>query len=428
MIHKIKYNKDKNILYNPDNFEVFLANDDTVDNLNSDHINEDIYNFINKKVKTVKLGYEENKLNRLIINVSNVCNLRCKYCYASGGNYGVEENFICTNVLENVLSKFYKIFDQIDTIQLFGGEPALNLDSIEYVGKFLNKNNIKTQIGIVTNSTISDDRFIDLISKYKINVTVSIDYKTVHDKLRPNKDGSPTYDKIMKNILEMNKKTGQHKMFEVTYTNVHKENGINITDIIADIKSKFKGVNIHITPVSSEDKNYKLQDRNDFINSIKDIEQKNKSIGNKEQKLDYSLYSCIRTNIKYKLNNTHFCNAGINTIAVSTKGDIYPCFYFTENPNFKICNIMDDFEVVKSKISDMRKQYFSHLKNENEDCKNCFANTVCRGCIGANYNANKKIYMPEKAHCDMTRKMLEQYLIESVTKIEEKKHGATTKS
>ena len=49
------------------------------------------------KDKVVKTALSENNVKKddstlfkLVFNVSNICNLRCKYCYASCGNYGRE--------------------------------------------------------------------------------------------------------------------------------------------------------------------------------------------------------------------------------------------------------------------------------------------------------------------------------------------------
>ena len=142
-------------------------------------------------------------LDRLVLNVSNVCNLNCCYCYAKGGSYGEDESFMEENVAIRTVDYFYNRYNDINSIQFFGGEPLLNPEIIQTVCEHIldkyNKNKIQKLpvFAVVTNGTIMSSKILEILSDYKIQITVSIDGpQFIHDPLR----GQGTYDKIIENI------------------------------------------------------------------------------------------------------------------------------------------------------------------------------------------------------------------------------------
>ena len=61
-------------------------------------------------------------LERLVINVTHDCNLRCTYCYADTGAYGEARGKLSAGVGEEIVESFFSRFEHIRSIQLFGGE------------------------------------------------------------------------------------------------------------------------------------------------------------------------------------------------------------------------------------------------------------------------------------------------------------------
>ncbi len=68
---------------------------------------------------------ESPSLLRLTLNVSNACNMACKYCYASGGTYNTTEMLMNQNTALNTINFFNKNFSSIEHVNFFGGEPTL---------------------------------------------------------------------------------------------------------------------------------------------------------------------------------------------------------------------------------------------------------------------------------------------------------------
>ncbi len=441
-IHTFKYNN-KALAFFPDTFRFFEINENTenliTSYLNSESIDEvtskfcissDEYNsFVDNLKKYAYTDIEtedkalinknsKNVLDRLVLNISNNCNLSCKYCYAHGGNYNSDKSMMSNQIALDSLDLFFNQFDKINGLQVFGGEPCLNIPVIEvildHLDKMKNSGRIESMpnIGLVTNGTILNDTIIELIKKYNIAVTVSLDGPAaVNNSQRVFKDGKGTSEIIEKNILRMKAETGQPSTIEVTYNNYHVENSISIIDIIKYFDTKFKGIGLHIAPVSGlKDEPFLLKDRNEFIDSVEDVFGTIKD----NKMLNYSLVQRIIDSIKSKRSSKCLCTAGIGTLSVSAKGDIYPCFMFTDEAEYLLGNIYDENVFSSSTMKKHMQKYFSFSKLTEQPCKDCFINRICSGCLGANYFDTGEIFAPSQAHCNMQRKMVEKVLFSLV--------------
>ena len=354
-------------------------------------------------------------LGKLVLNISNKCNLRCKYCYANGGIYKSNEDLMSEDVLKKSLDVFFNHFNKIKIIQIFGGEPTLNIPAIKYICKYIdykyNNNEISElpNIGMVTNGIILTDEIIELIKKYHIKITISFDGQpVVNDKMRVFPDGSGTSHTVMNNIKRLKSETGEPNTIEVTYNKYHEANNISISDIIEFINVNFKNVAVHIAPAGGNSKcDFVLKDRYAFINSVDDIFQ---SIVNGDP-INYSLVQRIINILHTKQYNSHICQAGINSLSVSSQGDIYPCFIFTDDEALKVGNIFDVNVFQSDKYNDSINQFISFNKFTNGKCNNCFNNTLCSGCLGMDYMEKGRMFELSEITCDMYKKMVEKVIV-----------------
>jgi len=445
--HFIKFEEDKNIIYFPETKRFFKANDKAVslaksisDNkdlnqiLKDLNITEDEYNYYFQKFSEYSklpeqyynmdiIEHKESKkfLGRLVIHVTNYCDLKCKYCYANGGNYFSEEKDIDLDTIDKTLSVFYSEFDEIGFIQFFGGEPLLNLDAIEYVCKSvrnLNKNHERaTSFGLVTNGVNINERFINLVKEYNIMVTVSYDGNPkINNTLRINSAGVGVTDIILKNSKLLKQETEQPHTIEVTYTKTHIDNGVSIQDVVRHIAKELPNTYIHLVPVGgSSESPYVISDMSVFADSVDEIfESYNKNNG-----FTYSLAERIFNALSNPMPTSRYiCDAGVGTISVSVKGDVYPCFMFTDMEGLKLGNVYEDNLFTNSKFDKMIKkiQNFSD-KSENKNCKECFINTSCSGCLGTNNYGSDNLFFLNNDICNMHRNMMERTLINLAYKI-----------
>lgn len=418
--------EDKQIVYFPDSLRFFETNSDTVEILKEIELGKTYEYFYSKYQNFDQNDYERlkgyctevaiskvepediNSLFRLVLNISNVCNMNCRYCYAGGGNYGDKEALMDIDILDKVLCFFYKFYKDIEVIQLFGGEPTLNIKAIEYTCKYIKENNKHTIVSMVTNGTNLNDRLIDLISKYNIYVTASIDCSELHNYLRPFNSGEETYELIICNLNKLYHKTGQPGQIEVTYTRQHDIKGISIQNLLESLNKDLDfEVFAHIAPVCTENADYKLNNPKRFFESIDDYY---KYLGTDKQ-MHYSYIDRFLKPLKEHEPSIRYCGAGVGTIAVDIYGNIYPCFYFVNNNKFLIGNVVtDSYEKIQHNLTNTQKEYSNYKRNETEKCKECFANTICYGCIGANYSITGDAMLMSDFHCEWVKKGLEATL------------------
>jgi uncharacterized protein len=348
-------------------------------------------------------------LSRLVLNISNSCNMSCKYCYANGGTYGSENALMDIPTLKKILDTFYDRFDIIGVIQLFGGEPALNIEAIEFICDYIRKHEKITSIGMVTNGTILSEKLQNLIEEFNIRVTVSLDIHELQDVLRPfTSSENGTYEQIIENIKTLHKHTDQPSQIEVTYTKLHEDEGISVHKLLHSIYNDL-GVDIpaHVVPVCTEDKNFKMKSPQVFIDSINDYFK----YLDTDEKIHLSLANRYLTSLYDREISSTYCGGGIDTISISCNGDIYPCFYFTDNEKFKIGNVLTDNNLsIDHHLEETRAKYLGDSRSISLACSQCFANTVCFGCLGVNQSMTGNPFLASDFHCAMVKGGLEATL------------------
>ncbi|MBA6256432.1 MULTISPECIES: radical SAM protein [unclassified Colwellia] len=153
---------------------------------------------------------------QIIFKVVERCNINCSYCYYF--NMGDESALSRPSIVsfDNAISIAIWIakgcvelnIKNVD-ISFHGGEPMLlPIKRFKSICKILNDAISKfahLTLSIQTNGTILNKDWIEIFEEYEINVGFSIDgYREANDRYRLNKDGSSTFDIIVKNILTIN--------------------------------------------------------------------------------------------------------------------------------------------------------------------------------------------------------------------------------
>ncbi len=365
-------------------------------------------------------------LSRLVIHISNSCNLRCVYCYANGGIYHSEESNLSEEMLRLIIRRFYQEFDKILMIQFFGGEPLINLPLIksacEKIRKIDEERGYLTKFGLVTNGTLINDDFIEVAKEYEISVTISYDGDVVvNNMLRKFPNGEGVSDIVVKNAKKLKQETNLLQTIEVTYTRQHYQNNVIIMDIIKHIRKEIPETPIHLIPAGgNEFCTYTLPHYEMFKESVDDIFRENE---NNLYEYNYSLVErLINALTNREVYSSVICDAGVGTLSVSVKGDVYPCFMFTDNNDMILGNIKDD-NVFKSKdyISKIQKIKEFSIKENNPKCLNCFIKKMCNGCLGLNMMHSGEPFVLDDQTCNMFCEMAEKVIINIAKRVDKEK-------
>ena len=139
--------------------------------------------------------------------MTNSCNLKCIYCYANGGIYNKKIEFMSESIITKLFSFLKRNKIIINELQFLGGEPLIASNQIETVFNLLEKLEVyPLNISMVTNFTYLPEHIVDLLIKWKVYITVSIDgEKQINDLLRKSHDGSSTYELVKKILHHLGK-------------------------------------------------------------------------------------------------------------------------------------------------------------------------------------------------------------------------------
>ena len=263
------------------------------------------------------------------------CNLECLHCYLNGG--GEKNNQELLVLDEKILDKFYLKY-QPNIVSATGGEPLLNKKMVMLLGKVINK--YGGALEVVTNGTLIDEEFVKEIIKINPNTffQISLDgLKEYHNYLRNN---PKAFDLAMRGIKII---SDYNLRLKVRFTAT--DENINDLEGLIKLLESFNNnkIELVIRPV--------VKCGRAISNNI--------SFNHEFKKLNEYHSDIIKISTT---DNSGKCGCGVNTLAIDSKGDIYPCNYTIGNKNMLMGNLnQDNIELY-----------------ENEDFKNYKGNCYAR--------------------------------------------------
>ena len=74
----------------------------------------------------------------LCLHICHDCNLRCKYCFASTGNFGGERTMMSPEVGKKAIDFLLQHSKNRRNLEVdfFGGEPMMNFDTVEEIVEY----------------------------------------------------------------------------------------------------------------------------------------------------------------------------------------------------------------------------------------------------------------------------------------------------
>jgi len=365
---------------------------------------EDIYR------EYVDLLKSKSVVKALCLHIAHDCNMRCKYCFASTGDFGVKRMLMPLEIAKKSIDFLIESSGGRRNLEVdfFGGEPLLNFDVVkETVLYALDKekgSGKNFRFTITTNALLLNEENKKFINEHMGNVVLSIDGRQeVNDNMRVRVDGRGTYGDIITKIVDMAESRGQDKYYaRGTFTRENLDFSKDVLHL-ADLGLK----QISVEPVvAAADAGYALREEDLPV------------LFNEYEKLVYEYVK--RSREGHGFNFFHFmldfdhgpcaikrakgCGSGYEYLAVTPEGDIYPCHQFVGIDEFKMGNVNKGTEL-KTDISDRFRDSNIYSK---DSCMECWARFYCSGGCTANaYQFNKDMDKPYAIGCELEKKRLE---------------------
>lgn len=349
-----------------------------------------------------------------VLKYTNVCNLRCSYCYSYD-----KRNIEKKNMPNSFIYKISDLLDVKEKIELcfHGGEPLIRYqDIVECVRELREKRGNNVDFIIQTNATLLTPSIAAFLKKENFSVGISIDgYNEKTNKLRPfGNNHSSVHSTI--NAIRICKEAGFVPAVLSVMT-------LNNCDYAADSIEFFAKMGIksfhfiHFIPSGRAEKKEEifsvptkklLSVRTEMLCFINDW-NKDKPVSEHiheryTRNIIRSLVDCKK--IDYMCGQSP-CGAGRRILAMTPAGDIYPCDDFCNNDNFRIGNINDinNLEDVVKKSSAIKLCQTHSIENIKE-CRNCIWKRICVShCCSDSYNYTGRFNSPHSA-CNFIKQFI----------------------
>lgn len=354
----------------------------------------------------------------VIFQLTDICVLSCKYCFARGAHNG-DNPQVSDVLLEKVISQAFSTYHKSVSFEWTGGEALLmGVEFFKSVKSLQEQYATKPYTNCVqTSGYLFDKELIDYLIDNGFIVSITIDgTKPVHNANRPAQNHNNSFDRIMETRAYLVKKQG-YCGFISTIT----KNNLGHEKEILDFFSQLGIDSFHSNPYVYFDKNI--------------VKDKKIALSNK----DYSLYFISQFNAWYergkvrpipitidyflnvlasKIPSSHtLCVFGgrclTNFIAITPNGDCYNCPKFTGHTNMKLGNLneMTITEILDIDCNEkMNNLVHQRLEAINKcEASNCRFAYLCNGgCPYYSYISSNGANISEKdCLCDGKTTLLE---------------------
>ncbi len=346
----------------------------------------------------------------LCLHVAHDCNLRCKYCFASTGDFGQGRKIMPPEIAKKAIDFVIARSGMRHNIEVdfFGGEPLMAWDTVtqtvDYARSLEEKYNKKFRFTITTNGLLLDEDKRKYINENMDNCVLSLDgRREVNDEFRKTVAGTGSYDTIVPKFKALVDERDPNLDYYArgTFTS---HNLDFAEDVLSIADAGFDRLSVE--PVTAdpgcgydltEDDLPKIEAEYDRLTDIM-LERK------KEGKpftffhfmVDLDQGPCVVKRLRG-------CGAGYEYVAVTPDGDIYPCHQFVGKDEFKQGSVLD-----QSFNMDIAQKFAGMNIYSRPKCQKCWAKFYCSGgCSAANYNMNHDMNDSYDLGCEMERKRLE---------------------
>ena len=379
----------------------FIKNIDNNDNL--------IMNFfkIIKNRSDAKILEPDDFINRITLELTSVCNLRCIYCYANGGNRPKTMNWKMAKA--GIGWAINKCEEKTFSINFYGsGEPLLAFPmmkkSYEYAKEKCDKKSIKLTVQCTTNGTLITEDIAKWFKKVNMKLKISFDgIEELQNKQRPFRDGSQSYPVLKKSIILLNK----YKINYATVVCITKDSLFKMSQIVNNLHS----LNVKSVVFSRIEETGRCKETGtgspDFVKFWREYEKASKLA--KKYKMMINNNSPYKPGVKTKSGELcdYYCKACGHAFNVTARGFITSCFVVTDkNKSFSDAFFYGKIGGGKVKIDRKKLEYLRNRRVNNMlKCKDCYAKYFCRGgCLLEEGRNTGSVYKVSGTRCSVMKK------------------------
>lgn len=312
------------------------------------------------------------------IQITNRCNLNCKYCYM---NANKDLSSMTFDQFKHVVDYFTEV--GVEIVMLSGGEPCLHPDIIEMIQYISTKG---LEIGLVTNGTIISKELVECILANNVIVQISIDAMDSDNYILSR--GIDQLNQVVENIKLLNSNditvTMSITLNNATISEVKKTVDFALSNQIHTLHYGFL-----VPSDRCKENNMTMDQVFDALICLYEIQI------NKYLHIQIDFVENYVKAIVSKNKNPYYCNSmSCNNMEIQPNGDIYQCgaletiMHKATNPSINIFSV--DKEQITSRI---KSEWKTIGVFDISACKECNVKHICKGgCRAIAYQSFGDLY------------------------------------
>ena len=357
------------------------------------------------------IRYYIRNLRHLVFEVTDRCNLNCKYCAYSElyrGNDTREGSNMSYKRAKMLIDYLHDLWKESKTdgnnyelaIGFYGGEPLMNVPFIKQVIDYLESLELEKIGKIISFSMTTNamllDQYMDYLVEKDFSLLISLDGDEFAQSYRIDHSGKNSFDRVFRNIKLLQEKYPEYFKSKVGFNSVlHNRNEVEGT--VQFIRTQFDKIP-RIAPLNEvgiceEKKEEFVKMYRNFVESF--FHSSNCEVIENEMFLqsprvawlsdyimhqsgnNYQDYNELCVNKDEKPMATGTCVPFAIKMFVTVTGKILPCERISQQ--FSLGQVYEDrVELNEQHIADRHNYYVSRYKKQ---CINCACNRFCMQCV-----------------------------------------------
>lgn len=346
-------------------------------------------------------------IKALCLNVAHACNMKCHYCFASQGDFGMKPSLMSLATGKKALDFLIARSGPAKNLEVdfFGGEPLLNADMLKELvqygrgreadcGKHFN-------FTLTTNAILLDEDIINFVIDNDISVILSLDGRPqTNDRHRILNNGRGSYELIVPKIKQMVARKPCSYYIRGTFT----RRNLDFTkDLQHIIELGFDTVSLEPAVGPTNAYSIKEADLPLVLAEYERLTELLRSYYQAGHEIHFFHYNLNLQKGPCLAKRQSGCGAGVEYLVVTPEGDIYPCHQFVGEAEFCMGNI-EEAELDEA----ISRKFAGNRLQDKKVCRSCWARNFCGGGCHANaYHANGDMSIPDRISCRMHRKRIE---------------------
>jgi uncharacterized protein len=325
-------------------------------------------------------------LQRIVLNVTNQCNLACGYCYEYSDDKISQTTgkpkYMDHAIAEASVDLLIRESASRPSIHVtfFGGETLMNVpllrSTVEYAHRKCAEAGKQVEYSLTTNATLLNEKIVDFLAEHRVGVTVSIDGdKELNDKMRTFHDGRGSYDVIVPKIKMLLER--------------HKTNSIGARVTLSAGVSHVRRIYDHLihevgfravgfSPATANpERLYSIgpQKMSAVLGGFEELAWEYRDFAVEGRQHGFTNANDTLKELHSGMSKAYPCGAGLGLLGVGTAGDVSLCHRFVDSPVGKMGH------VTNGGVDHEARQGFleTHHLGARYDCHTCWARPVCAG-------------------------------------------------